>query len=170
MIQRSEIWLLIVTLSMTVSCTHQTRHASIGDFTDQVLEPLAARLADEKIIEKTALIRAAQTPAASHQTIAAVLQELPWIGKMFTVVNTTRQAYLEQDLAWLETRRIPLRHELLSIFRSRTQQDGNAFAFCVNGVERRYQAIEQGRFSRLDDGSGPCETTPLQSLKRNSAG
>ena len=155
---------------MIVSCAHQTRQASIGDFTDQVLEPLAARIADEKIIERTALARAAQTPAATQQTIAAVLQELPWIGEMFTVVNTTRQAYLEQDLVWLETRRIPLRHELLSIFRSRTQQDGNTFAFCVNGVERRYEAIEQGRFSRLDDGPSPCETTPLQRLKRNSVG
>jgi hypothetical protein len=149
-----------------VSCAHAVPRASIGDFTDQILEPLALRVADEKVSEAGAEIKSARTPKASIQTLASVLNELPWIGRLLNVSTASRKAALDQDLAWLETRRMPLKRELLDLFVRRTIQEEDTFAFCVNGVERRYQAIETNRFTRLPDGSGPCEITSLSSLRK----
>ena len=151
-----------------LGCTHATPQASLGDFSDQVLEPLAARLADEKLLEVEALVKAEQTPDVSMQTFASLLQELPWVGKLMNIGTASQKARLEQDLAWLETRRIPLRHEMIALFESRTQQSQDTFSFCISGVQRRYQALEVGRFTRLTDGPGPCETTKLQTLSKLS--
>ncbi len=157
---------LLLFCGALMSCAHATPPASIGDFTDQILDPLALRIADEKISETGAELKAVRTPKSSTQTLASVLNELPWIGKLLNVSTATRKAQLDQDLAWLETRRMPLKRELLDLFVSRTIQEEEIFSFCVNGVERRYQALETGRFTRLPDGPGPCDITPLASLKK----
>ena len=157
---------LLLFCGALMSCAHAAPRASVGDFTDQILEPLALRIADEKISEAGAELKSARTPKASTQTLATVLNELPWIGKLLNVSTASRKAQLDEDLAWLETRRMPLKRELLDLFVGRTVQDQETFSFCVNGVERRYQAIEPGRFTRLPDGPGPCEITSLSSLKK----
>ena len=149
-----------------LGCTHATPQTSIGDFSDQVLQPLAARLADEKILEVQALVKAEQTPNVPVQTLASLFQELPWVGKLINIGTASLKARLEQDLAWLETRRVPLRHELIALFESRTEQSQDTFSFCLSGVQRRYQALEVGRFTRLTDGPGHCETTKLQTLSK----
>jgi hypothetical protein len=142
--------------------------ASVGDFTDHVLEPLALRVADEKIIEAGAGLRFEQTQDTMH-TVANLLYEVPWIGKLLSVRNVSQKAHLEEDLAWLETRRIALKRELLDLFAARTIHEGETFAFCVDGVQRRYQAIDTNRFTRLADGSGPCELKQLHSLKKSQS-
>ncbi|HET7910213.1 MAG TPA: hypothetical protein VFL19_05855 [Nitrospira sp.] len=140
--------------------------ASIGDFTDHVLEPLALRVADEKITEAAASLRAERAPKAAVQTLATLLSETPWIGKLLNVPHLFDKAQLEEDLAWLETRRMPLKRELLQVFVTHTRYEGDAFTVCVDGVQRRYQALDVNRFTRLDDGPGPCELKRLYSLNR----
>src|SRR5215217_2956181 len=152
---------LTLILAGVLGCTHATPRASIGDFSDQVLQPLGARLADEKVLELQSLVKAEQTPNVPLQTLASLLQELPWVGKLVNIGTASQRARLEQDLAWLETRRVPLRHELIALFESRTEQSQDTFSFCLSGVQRRYQALEVGRFTRLTDGPGHCETTKL---------
>lgn len=151
-----------------VSCAHAGPRASIGDFTDQILEPLALRVADEKILEAGAEMKSAQTPKASVQTMTSLLTGVPWVGSLLNLGTASRKAHLEEDLAWLETRRIPLKRELLDLFIVRTSREGETFIFCVNGVQRRYQSIDTNRFTRLPDGPGPCESTRLQSLNKDS--
>ena len=70
---------------------------SIGDFTDHVLEPLALRVADEKIIEATAGLKLARTPKGTVQTFATLLYEVPWVGKLLSFRNATQKAQLEED-------------------------------------------------------------------------
>lgn len=150
------------------SCAHALPRASIGDFTDQILEPLALRVADEKISVVSADMKSARTPKASTQTMASLLTELPWVGRLLSFGTVSRKAHLDEDLVWLETRRIPLKRELLELFVLRTTQEGETFTLCADGVQRRYQAIDPSRFTRLPDGPGPCESTPLRSLKKES--
>jgi len=140
--------------------------ASVGDLSDYVLEPLALRVADEKISEASAELKLAHTPKATMQTVASLLNEVPWIGRLLNFRNVSQKAELEEDLAWLETRRIPLKRELLDLFVSRTTQEEEMFIFCVDGVQRRYRALDTNRFTRLPDGPGPCEPIQLYSLKK----
>jgi hypothetical protein len=140
--------------------------ASVGDLSDYVLEPLALRVADEKISEASAELKLAHTPKATMQTVASLLNEVPWIGRLLNFRNVSQKAELEEDLAWLETRRIPLKRELLDLFVSRTTQEEEMFIFCVDGVQRRYRALDTNRFTRLLDGPGPCEPIQLYSLKK----
>jgi hypothetical protein len=158
--------LLCGVLGACANLTQTTPHASIGDFTDHVLEPLALRVADEKITEASAALRFERTPKALIQTVANLLNEVPWVGKLAGFMTVSQKSQLDEDLAWLETRRIPLKRELLNLFVSRTTYEGETFSFCVNGVQRRYQALDIDRFTRLPDGSGPCVPTQLYSLKR----
>ncbi len=146
--------------------TQTIPHASIGDFTDHVLEPIALRVADEKISEASAGLKSEHTPKATMQTVASLLYDVPWVGKLLNFRNVTQKAHLEQDLVWLETRRIPLKRELLDLFVSQTTFEEQTFTFCVDGVQRRYQALDTNRFTRLPDGPGPCEPMQLRSLHK----
>ena len=139
---------------------------SIGDFTDHVLEPLALRVADEKVIEASAALKLARAPKGTMHAFATLLYEVPWVGKLLSFRNATQKAQLEEDLAWLETRRIPLKRELLDLFVSRTTYEEETFTFCVDGVQRRYHALDTNRFTRLSDGPGPCEAMQFSSLKK----
>jgi hypothetical protein len=168
------LWLasvLFLTGTLT-SCanplTPSVPHASIGDFSDHVLEPIALRVADEKISEASARLKSSSTPKATIQTVASLVYDIPWVGKLLNFVNVSQKAQVEEDLAWLETRRIPLKRELLEVFLSRAKVDGDTFTFCVDGVQRRYQALDTNRFTRLSDGAGPCEPTQLYSLRKQS--
>lgn len=133
-----------------------------------MLEPLALRFADEKISQAMADQKLARTPKPSTQTLAGVLAELPWVGKLMNVTTVSQKARLDEELVWLETRRIPLKRELLELFVSRTTQEEDTFIFCVDNVQRRYQSLDTNRFSRLPDGPGPCEPAQLYSLIKSS--
>ena len=173
---RMHLSVAILLCSTLASCTHaptpapaQTPppgHASIGDFTDYVLEPLALRVADEKITEASAGLKLARTPKGAVQSVASLLQDVPWVGPLLNFSTVSQKARLEGDLAWLETRRIPLKRELLDVFVSQTIHDDDIFAVCIDRAERRYQALDINRFTRLPDGPGPCEPLQLSSLKK----
>jgi hypothetical protein len=154
------------------SCQHSSPpslpSASLGDFTDQVLEPLAVRLADEKIIQDRADSIARFTPKASERGVQDLLTGIPYVGKLLEYGESTRKAELEEELAWLETRRIPLKREILDLFVSRTVPTNAGFSVCVEGRQRQYKLTEGGRFTRLADGSERCDTTELKTLKRQT--
>jgi len=166
MFHLSCVMLLGGVLAACANLTQTTPRASVGDFTDHVLEPLALRVADEKLTEAGAALRYEHTPKAMVQTVAGLLHEVPWVGKLAGFMSVSQKAQLEEDLAWLETRRIPLKRELLNLFVSRTTYENDTFRVCINGVERRYQALDINRFTRLPDGPGPCVPTQLVSLRK----
>jgi hypothetical protein len=130
------------------------------------LEPLALRVADEKIMEASAGLKLARSPKGTVQSVAGLLHDIPWIGPLLNFSTGSQKAHLEEDLAWLETRRLPLKRELLDVFVSRTTHDEDMFAVCIDRVERRYQALDINRFTRLPDGPGPCEPLQLNSLRK----
>ena len=111
---RIHVSLVILLCSTLASCAHPSAQtpaaarASIGDFTDYVLEPLALRVADEKIIEAGARLKLARTPKGNVQSLANLLQDVPWIGTLLNFRTVSQKAHLEEDLAWLETRRIQI--------------------------------------------------------------
>ena len=142
-------------------------HASVGDFTDYVLEPLALRIADEKIMEASADLKLAQKPKGAVQSVASMLQDVPWIGMILNFTKGSQKAHLEEDLAWLETRRLPVKRELLDAFVAQTSHEEDTFTTCVDGVQRRYQALDINRFTRLPDGPGPCAPFQVYSLKKS---
>jgi hypothetical protein len=177
---------------MLLSCAHTAPQASLGDFSDQVLEPLASRLADEhlaqaradisltyqeqeKRIAKGSLDESAR--AMIHGLGLYLFGPLGDLGgeSLFQLMQSqaakdasVRHAEYEEVLAWLETRRLPLKRELLDLFENRAVPTGQGFSVCVEDKQRQYQTVEGGRFTRLADGPGPCETTQLQSLNRDA--
>jgi hypothetical protein len=100
------------------------------------------------------------------QTVTSLLYEVPWIGKLLNFRNVSQKAQLEEDLVWLETRRIPLKRELLNLFVSGTTYEDETFTVCIDRVQRRYHALDPNRFTRLVDGTGPCDATELKSLTK----
>jgi hypothetical protein len=163
---------LMLCYGALASCAHSftqppvAAHASVGDFTDYVLEPLALRVADEKIMEASAGLKLARTPKGPVQSVAGLLQDVPWVGRLLNFSTASQKARLEEDLAWLETRRLPLKRELLDVFVSQTTHDDDTFTVCIDRIERRYQALDLNRFTRLPDGPGPCEPLQLNSLRK----
>jgi hypothetical protein len=170
------IGFVILLSGALVSCGHSRTpvavqtpppaHASVGDFTDYVLEPLASRVADEKIMEASAGVKLAQKPKGAVQSVASMLQDVPWIGMILNFTTGSQKAHLEEDLAWLETRRLPVKRELLDAFVAQTSHDEDTVTTCVDGVQRRYQALDINRFTRLPDGPSPCAPFQLYSLKK----
>lgn len=157
---------VLLSLVLLSSCAHISPQASLGDFTDQVIEPLASRMAEETFMAKRAAVIAAHTPEASFATVTSLLGEVPMLGRFIQWGTHVRKTQLDADLAWLETRRLPLKQELRDLFVARTVKTDEGFAFCADGKQRRYRSIEGTRFSRLEDGAGPCELTQLHSLRR----
>lgn len=175
------------------SCAHTTSQASLGDFSDHVLEPLASQLADEHIaqgradinltyLEREKRISEGRTDVSDGATIHGLgsllvgpsgserTQSVPVVDENQAFKDASmRRAQYEETLAWLETRRLPLKRELLDLLLKRTVTTSVGFSVCVEGKQRQYQAVEGGRFTRLADGPGPCETSELQSLKRDVA-
>ena len=72
------------------SLTPTIPRASVGDLSDYVLEPLALRVADEKISEASAELKLAHTPKATMQTVASLLNEVPWIGRLLNFRNVSQ--------------------------------------------------------------------------------
>src|SRR5262249_2927349 len=72
---------------------------------------------------------------------------------------------IDQQLTIVESRRSPLKDELLVLYQQRTTRYENGFAVWGDGQERQY-VMEEGSCTRsLMDGPGPCEQPPLRSLQ-----
>ena len=90
---------LVLCYGTLASCAHSftqppaAAHASVGDFTDYVLEPLALRVADEKIMEAGAGLRLARTPKGTMQSVAGLLQDVPWVGRLLNFSTASQKAH-----------------------------------------------------------------------------
>jgi|CXWL01.1.fsa_nt_gi hypothetical protein len=134
-----------------------------GEFVDQVLDPLSGKIADEHIQQAQADLKAGQ--------LSPVLLTL--LGSAFGPGGTVagaglanlQTATIDQKSAQLDTRRLPLKKELLALFTSRAKAESDHYSVCVEGAERRY-GVQSGKFVRLADGQGPCEVTALKTLAK----
>jgi hypothetical protein len=153
--------LLTAVVATLAACAHSAP-PSLADFTDQVIEPLAARVAEEKYLSTRGSIIAAGTPTRSY----ALLEQVPWLGSLMLWGAKSKKTQLETDLAWLETRRVPLKKELRELYVARTMRTSDGFEFCAEGIMRCYRIVDGARFSRLDEDPVPCEQTELHTLDR----
>lgn len=135
----------------------------IGEFYDQVLDPLAEKGAAERIDQAKAEVGSQKISPLVAAFIGSLLAPGTGhaLGGGLAALNNSS---IEQQLTLLDTRRLPLKHELLQLFIGRTKTEGEHYRVCVEGVERVY-AVQDGHFVRLANGPGPCEVTALTSLQ-----
>ena len=138
-----------------------------GDFIDQVLEPLSMRLAEEKYAQTLADVNHRCAADASKETLPLgadkALKVLPWLGDIVKAGEEKLEREKQKHLAWLETRRIPLKQEILNTLVTQTDQTGSDFTVCVDGQKRHYTGLKDGRFTRLED-EGSCAVLEPGSL------
>lgn len=130
----------------------------VGEFYDQVLDPLAEKIANERVNHELSTM---QSSAASLGTIGSLVN-LP-IAILGAGLDFLRQSSAQDKRAALEARRLPLKKELLSLFESRTKETADGYSVCVEGIERRY-SVKHERFVREANGSGPCESAVIYTL------
>jgi len=145
-------------------------------FSEQILDPLAAKFTDETLQNGRAAVgvyivkwkkenqRGSSVPLLS--TIGGLLGNAPGAAIGATLGHALDSAPKDDPdamqaaaFAWLETRRSPYKEKVLTLWDGRIQETTDYFAVCIKGKERRYQRT--AGFPRLDDGPGPCQTTTL---------
>ena len=132
---------------------------SRSEFQETIIEPLAAKRAGEIIEFHQAQARLEAAKAKGNAWIANLLSrgvdiKFPGAGPFLRSLQGNPQTKLDQYLAWLETRRAPLKATLLDMYASWVTEEPDTLAFCYAGFERRY--ARQAGFPRLDDGPKPC--------------
>lgn len=138
---------------------------STAEFTEQVLEPLAAKRTAEIIEEQQAQARLAASQQADADAFGRfLLKLLPVYGDALgQVLAGDPNQRLEKSVAWLETRRAPLKSKLLALFQERLTESSIAgqpiFSLCYMGTERRY-ARAPG-FHRLENSADLCPKTNI---------
>lgn len=153
-------WLTHISLPFVFACTLSSPPSilPIGEFIDQVLNPLSDTLASDYLDKAKADLRHTRTPDPLSGSVLGLLDAASG-----GLASTANRADIERSLMYLESRRLPLKRELLDLFTQRTREAEGIYAVCVEGKERRYDG-RGTRFLRLVDGPGPCDMTPLQSL------
>lgn len=163
---------LILVLLYCASCAttptaHSTPALPMGEFIDQVLDPLAGQIADEWAEESKAEYAAnhptsMQKPstgatggAASGGGPGGMLS-----GFLGGIVADSNQEAIQKYNAEVDARRQPLKKDLVALFTRRTRTVEDQYSVCVDGVERRY-GVKDKSFLRLPDGPGPCEKTEI---------
>lgn len=143
---------------------------SQGAFSEQILEPLAAHLAGEKIRQRQAEVdaEAAQSSgsAAMGAAVGSLLGPTGGIvgGALGGLAEGRAAAEAQRKKAWFASREGPLKREILQILESRLERTPDGFAVCTGGKKRVYAAAGAG-FRRLDDLPADCPRTELQTLK-----
>lgn len=137
-------------------------------FSEQVLQPLAKQTSHEIIEHKKATIRFAETKDPNDQAIlGAISGAVPMLGVLFGATEEHDKASLERQLAWLDSRRLPLKKELIGLWESRIEPMPTGYAVCVDGKKRVYQAAKN-RWIRLNDLPHDCPRVEFQSLQADS--
>lgn len=149
----------------------------IGEFIDQVLDPLAEKLANERVDRfKREFVGTLPGPSLDSRIGATVGAGLGLLGFGFgapagsavggllgQLSEGSHQQKLDQLNALAEARRGPLKKELLDLFIKRATAHADKYAVCVEGIERVY-GISAGKFQREANGPGPCDVTPVQTV------
>lgn len=133
-----------------------TSSPPIGEFFDQVLDPLAAKIANERIEQAQAELKSGQISTG----LAGLLGLAPPYGPIAGGLIALNNANVDAQATALDARRLPLKNELLKLFESRAKATTDGYAVCVEGVERRYR-VQDGKFLRGENGPGPCETVQV---------
>ncbi len=175
--------LLLSTTSLTACVGHQAGSAAASNatvdlavavpsraaFSEQVLHPLAKQTAHEIIEHKKATIRFADAKDPNDQALlGAISGAVPMLGVLFGATEEHDKATLERQLAWLDSRRLPLKKELIGLWESRIEPMQTGYAVCVDGKKRVYQAA-RNRWIRLNDLPHDCPRVEFQSLQADSA-
>jgi hypothetical protein len=135
------------------------------------LDPLSRQLADDIISHNKALkaFQAAKSTGQSKDIVGALLRQTPGVQQLFSADDLARESQLQRDLAWLETRRVPLQREIRGILVKRTKPAPGGFGICLEGTERIYKPRDFGSgFTRVLDKPVVCEKVDLQSLQQTS--
>jgi hypothetical protein len=137
-------------------------------FSEEVLHPLAKQTANEIIEHKKATIRLSETKDPKDQAIlGAISGAVPMLGVLFGATEEHDKASLERQLAWLDSRRLPLKKELIGLWESRIEPTATGYAVCVDGKKRVYQA-NRNRWIRLNDLPYDCPRVEFKSLQPES--
>ena len=135
-------------------------------FIDQVLDPLASQIVNE-LAEQSKAEYAANHPtsmpkpstgaagAASGGGPSGMLN-----GFLGGIVAASNQDAIQKYNAEIDSRRHPIKKELLTLFTRRARSVEDQYSVCVDGAERRYGVKDNG-FIQLPDGPGPCEKTVI---------
>jgi hypothetical protein len=137
----------------------------MGEFIDQMLDPLATQIVDEWA-EESKVEYAINHPTSTHNPKTGSAGGMAsgagpggmmggFIGAFVTASN---QEAIQKYNAEIDARRQPVKKELLALFTRRARSVGDQYSVCVDGAERRY-GIKDNGFIRLEDGPGPCEKT-----------
>ncbi|MDP1769702.1 MAG: hypothetical protein Q8L74_13005 [Nitrospirota bacterium] len=162
----------------------QSAGVSIGEFVDQVLSPLAEQLSNESMthfkFKLTHLYakserQGLQKPSGDLDALFYRMFDFAAPGSGLALeelskdkdINDSRvrEALFQEMLAWLDTRRLPLKRELLDLYAAATVKNESGYSLCVEGRARRYE-FSDGRFHRLADGAKPC--SPIEPKKPKS--
>ena len=175
--------LLLATASLTACVGHHSGTATVTSatvdpamtvpskaaFSEQVLHPLAKQTAYEIIEHKKATIRFTETKDPNDQALlGAISGAVPMLGVLFGATEEHDKATLERQLAWLDSRRLPLKKELIGLWESRIEPMPTGYTVCVDGKKRVYQAAKN-RWIRLNDLPHDCPRVEFQSLQADSA-
>jgi hypothetical protein len=159
-------WLALLSILglLLTSCTTISSAPALpfGEFVDQILDPLAGKHADELIQHEQAKLKAGQVSPALASFLGSLIHPVAgtMIGGGIAAFNNSS---IEQKSAQLDTLRYPLKKEILALLVRRAKIEGDQYSVCLDGAERRY-GVQSGKFIRLADGLGPCETTQLKTL------
>lgn len=170
--------LLILGTATLLGCGHPPSARSVIEpsgpvpskaaFSEQVLYPLAKQTAHDIIEHKKATSRLDDMRNPDDQAIlGAIGGAVPMLGVLFGATDEHDRATLERNLAWLDSRRLPLKKELIGLWESRIELTGTGYAVCVDGKKRVYQS-SKNRWVRLDDLPHECPRVEFQSLKADA--
>ena len=161
----SLIFVFLCASCAVASTTSEAPALPMGEFIDQVLDPLAGQIVDEWAEQSKADYAANHPTSTSNSSTgpAGGVASGPGPGGMLNgflggIVAASNQEAIQKYNAEIDARRSPLKKELLALFTRRAKSVGDQYSVCVDGEERRYGVKENG-FIRLADGPGPCEKT-----------
>ena len=155
---------LALIILVVAGCVATTPTPTKGDFIDQVLESLSVRLADEKYAQTVADVNHRCAVEASNEA-AQILKSIPGLKGIMKMGDEKLEREKQVHLSWLETRRIPLKQEILNTLETQTEQTGSDFTVCADGQKLHYTGLKNGRFTRLED-EGSCAVLEPGSLTR----
>src|SRR5206468_12122101 len=104
----------------------------VGEFYDHVLDPLAQKIANERVDHELARIPSSWGALGS---VGSLIN--PPAAMIGAGLDWWSQASAQEQRVTLEARRLPLKQELLGLFESRTKQTADGYSVCVEGIQRR---------------------------------
>jgi len=114
-----------------------------GEFVDQVLDPLAGTMADERIHRAQAELNAGEiSPSLLAMLGVALDPQGSVLGDGFARLKNSS---MEQESAYLDAQRHPLKKEVLALLTKRAKSVGDQYSVCVEQAERRYGVLD-GKF------------------------